>query len=155
MSLLRDEHEIALNRIHVICEEAHDRYAEAAERVDAPALAALLHDLARRRDAAARLVRRHVRARGELPVDPDTDTETVHRAVEWVTLALASDEARALLDEREKQEADLTDALGQALRLEWPAAVRADLERLADEAAADRRRLAAARAQAASRGPSA
>lgn len=54
---------------------------------------------------------------GELPEDPDPDAEFVHRVVNAVR-AFFAEEDRALLEDRERAEAELAEAIESALSVE-------------------------------------
>jgi hypothetical protein len=140
----RDEQEVALNDVFSLCLEIADHCEDASarlrERSDAP-LAQLLDQVAAQRRAQAARLRRLLRARDELPDEPDPDREAVHRAVAWVKAVVADDEERTLLEMRLEQEQRLAELCRRALALDLPDDAARCVEGVAREAAEGRSRL--------------
>lgn len=139
--LLRDERLIALDCAIVSAKKAADAYEDCAAIAQDEAMTALFERLSRRRDAIAVELERHVVALGDLPSDPDVESETVGQVWRHLKVALSSDERQQLLSEAAALENQLTGCIENALAADIPETAREELLRIREEVAQDRARL--------------
>jgi uncharacterized protein (TIGR02284 family) len=114
---LRDPTESAVNGVKSCAEKSAHLYEDAAKRASDPEVRELFDRVAAERRALTRRLSDEVRSMGELPEDPDPDAEFVHRVVNAVR-AFFAEEDRALLEDRERAEAELAEAIESALSVE-------------------------------------
>lgn len=143
MSLLREEREIALTDVAVALKDAALQFEDQASLLKEGPAAALFRELAREHDEMAAELDAELRRLGYKSREPDRDAETGKELLVRVKAALASDEAGALLQEREA-DAEATAAALEAARAQpdLPPETRALLERIDARLAAARSRLA-------------
>ena len=139
--MLRDERQVALDCVIVNAKRAADSYDDAAAIATDPAMAALFQELSRRRDAMAKELEPHLRALGELPSDPDVESEALGQVWRRVKTTLASDGQAPLLAEAAATEEELARCIDAAVAADLPEAARALLRDFGDEVARDRARL--------------
>lgn len=141
MPMLRDDRQVALNDVIVLCRDAADHYRDAAALLERGEPARLLDDLARRRAQAADELARHSRQLGDLPDEPDPDKETVDNLLTRLKALFVEDERRTVLAETEQIEAQIAAAAAAALGQPLPDTTLALLRRLEKDIQATRRRL--------------
>lgn len=139
--MLRDDRQTALNDVILACTEAADGHSRAAQLVEAQGLARVLEALAEQRTAAAEELGEHLKTLGDLPKAPDSDLAAIRELVERVSAALSSDERTRLVEERERAEATVEEAVTAALDDGLPTATRDVLVRLREETRLARERL--------------
>ena len=145
MSVLREEREIALTDAVLALKGAALQLDDEAGVLKDEAIAALFRELAREHRAMAAELDAELRRLGYKTREPDPDAETGKELLTRVKAALASDETRVLVQEREAGEESAENAVDAARQLaDLPAETRALLDRLADRIAAARSRLATA-----------
>ena len=118
--LLRDERQVALNDVETLCIEAADRHEAAARRIGDDALARLLGGLAALRRRQAGELAQVIRASGDLPNAPDRDRQDVRELLSMVMPVLTGDERINLINEAERIEDKLEQALAAALAFSFP-----------------------------------
>ena len=118
--LLRNEQQLALNRVETLCIETADHYAAAADQVDDPMLSDLFGDLARQRREFAMALAAHIRALDDLPQQPDPDRETIDDLLTSIKAFLSGDQRDTLIDERKKLEYALVEAIQTGLQQALP-----------------------------------
>lgn len=141
--MLRDDRQAALNDVILACAEAAEGHAHAAELVEAQELARVLEAVAGQRSAAADELGEHLQKLGDLPKAPDSDLSAIRELVERLSAALSLDEQTRLVEERERAEATVEEAVTAALAYDLPTATRDLLVRLREEARVARERLLA------------
>ena len=120
--MLLDDTQVAIDELLAACRESVEHYADAAGRVEAPALRELFESVAaRRRDEADRLAAA-VRDGGRLPRAPYADRQEVHRLVTHAVAALVGDEAQVLVDDRIEDERRIRSLVGAVPRPDEPPA---------------------------------
>ncbi len=139
--LLRDERQVALDCVIVSCKNAADAYDDAAALAEDPATESLFRELSRRREAMARELEVHMRALGDLPSDPDVESETVGQVWRHLKATFSEDARRPLVQEAAALEEQLAKCIDDALAVDLPEDTLALLRRCRDETAADRSRL--------------
>lgn len=139
--ILRDERQVALDCVIVNAKRAADSYDDAAEIATDPSMTTLFRELSRRRDAMARELEPHLRALGELPSDPDVESEALGQVWRRVKATLAPDEQAPLLAEAAATEDELARCIDAAIAADLPDATKALLRGFGDEIARDRARL--------------
>lgn len=139
--MLRDERQVALDCVIVNAKRAADSYDDAAAIATDPAMAALFQELSRRRDAMAKELEPHLRALGELPSDPDVESEALGQVWRRVKTTLASDGQAPLLAEAAATEEELARCIDAATAADLPDATKTLLRGFGDEIARDRARL--------------
>ncbi|MDW7774665.1 MAG: DUF2383 domain-containing protein [Desulfobulbaceae bacterium] len=117
--LIREEQQVALDKVAVLALKNSDHYESEAERVS-PDLALFFRSLAARRKTFAGQLAEILRRTGELPSEPDRDREVVEEVITRLRTFLASDREAELLQEREKGESELAEAVEQALQFRLP-----------------------------------
>lgn len=128
--LLRNDKQVALNRVESLCLESADGYGSATGRCDNTVLAALFEQAQRERLEFAAELAPHIRALGDLPSDPDPDRETVSQVVEGIRAYLSVDGDAVLLEQRLQADSELEEAARAALAQALPAETRGMLERI-------------------------
>jgi hypothetical protein len=118
--LLRNEQQLALNRVETLCIETADRYAAAADATDDPALSGLFGELAQQRRKFAAELADHIRALDDLPQPPDPDRETVDELLTSIKAFFSGDQRDTLIDERKKLENELAEAAQAGLEHSFP-----------------------------------
>lgn len=116
--LLRNDRQAALNQVESLCFETADGYASAAGQASDPGLARLFAGLAQQRRQLAAELATHIRTLDDLPQQPDPDKEAVAHVLAGIKAWLAGD--AALLDDRERVEDRLADAVRGALGQDLP-----------------------------------
>jgi uncharacterized protein (TIGR02284 family) len=143
MSILREEREIALTDVVLALKDAALQLEDEAVVLKESPAAALFRELAVEHRAMAAELDAELRRLGYKTREPDPDAETGKELLTRVKAALASDEARTLVQEREAGEEAAGDAIDAArLLANLEPETRALLDRLADRVATARSRLA-------------
>ncbi len=145
--LLRDELETALNDLVVLCEDAADAYASAAESLDDAGLATLLRDFAGQRRAMAAQLGVRVRERGDIPRGADPDFEAARALFGRLKALFAPDQRRSLLDHCAAADQDLIERLTEAHGIAGEAALQAEVDGLRAQVEAGLARLAEVESQ--------
>jgi hypothetical protein len=117
--MLRDNKEVVLNEVLVICRKAADHSSQALELTDDPRLAESFGRMRRRRRDDVRRVEGLVRELGYRPGEPHGDKKDLSMLATLVRQAIPGDGGQALIEKALGFEAELQDALDKALRLEW------------------------------------
>jgi len=128
--LLRNEQQLALNRIETLCIETADRYSAAAGATDDPFLSSLFNELAGQRKEFAAELADHIRALDDLPQQPDPDRETVDELLAGIKAFFSGDQRDSLIDERKKLEHELAEAAQAGLQQPLPAEAKMLLRQL-------------------------
>lgn len=144
--MLRDDADVALNRVVVQCESNARRFRYTADLLEHPASARLLYALADARDAMATDLRHQVRQRGELPHTANVERQTLEELKDRITAALAREGQRTVLLGRVEDEEHLAAAAAAALELALPDESRLTMEYVRKEAEFGAERLRAAQA---------
>ncbi len=139
--LLRDETQLAMNRVETLCFEAAGRYDNAAQRVDAAEKASLFADRAQQLRARSADLAPHIRRLGDLPQQPDPDRETVSEVLSGIKAFLSGDPNHALAEEQLDLEKQLAEAIRSALRCDVAADTQSLLEQMLGEAETTQRQL--------------
>ncbi len=143
MSILREEREIALTDAVLALKGAAVQLEDEAIVLRESPVAALFRELAGEHRAMAAELDAELRRLGYKTREPDPDAEIGKELLTRVKAALASDEARTLLQEREAAEEAAGGAIDAARQLsDLQPETRALLDRLADQVATARSRLA-------------
>ena len=145
MSVLREEREIALTDAVLALKGAARQLDDEAGVLKEGAVAELFRELAAEHRAMAAELDAELRRLGYKTREPDPDAEIGKELLTRVKAALAADETRVLVQEREAGEESAENAVDAARQLaDLPAETRALLDSLADRIASARSRLAAA-----------
>lgn len=143
--LLRDDRQIALNEVELLCVRSADHYAAAASRTDDDALAGLFGSLAEQRRLLADELATHIRALDDLPQQPDPDREAVENALTGIKAFFSGDARGTLIDERADEEEMLATAVRTALQQDLAPDTHALLKRIFAHADTAKQALDAAR----------
>lgn len=143
--LLRDDKEMAINDVEMLCVEAADHYAAAAGKVQDAAAATLFSELALQHRQFAAALARHIRASGDLPQQPDPDREAVVDVLTGLKGLLRGDLRSTLLDDRMHGEETIAAAVRTALPQDVGADLRALLQQVLAHTESARHRLDEAR----------
>jgi uncharacterized protein (TIGR02284 family) len=120
--MLRDDRQVALNEVILICQEVADRYQAAAEMLEESELSRLIWEFSRQRQNRAKQLREHVRRLGDLPRMPDPDKKVVDNLITRVRSVLSADERLTLLEECEQDEHRIAERIAIALQEDLPEA---------------------------------
>ena len=140
--LLRDDKLVALDCAIVAAKKAADAYEDAAVLAQDKDTEALFRRLSERRDAMAAELEQHVLALGDLPSDPDVESEVVGNVWRHLKAALSADERPQLLAEAAELEDQLSTCFETAAAADLSEAAIVQLRTFRDEVVADRARLA-------------
>jgi uncharacterized protein (TIGR02284 family) len=146
MALFRDDRQTALDDCIVSCKDAAIQYEEAAGIVDDAQLSVLFKELAGLRREMAAELERHLRKLGDVPSDPDTDSEAARELFLRIKTALSENQRITLLNDRERAEGELVNCFQAALQTNLPKEACGILKRFCSDSMAARARLAEARA---------
>lgn len=139
--LLRNDQQLALNKIETLCIETADHYASAAGNTDDQALSRLFGELARQRRQFAVELADHIRALDDLPQQPDPDRETIDDLLTSIKAFFSGDQRDTLIDERKKLEQDLAEAAQAGLQQALPGDTKILLRQLLSHVDSTIRRL--------------
>lgn len=145
--MLRDDSEVALNDLIKLADTAAETF-ETASRVVADHdadLLALFTGLAEQRRTMESELRSLDRSLGDLPREADDDYTAVHDLYVRLRGLFSGDERRALVEECESADQDLTAGLIAALQVRMPEPMVATLKRYQYEVTAALGRLAVVR----------
>jgi uncharacterized protein (TIGR02284 family) len=129
---LRNPIELALNPLHVALRKAADYYRDSAEIAEDPALAALLRELASKRQARAQEVEEHIRQIG-LPRMPDPERLTIGKMITHVMAAFSDDRRAVLLKSQQPLEQEIAQASVAALQEQLPEETRQLVHAIAED----------------------
>jgi hypothetical protein len=130
---LRHKIESALNLVHIALRKSSDYADDAAGIVDDATLAALLRDLARRRQDQARRLETQIRKVG-FPQMPDPERQLVGKSIQHLKAALVKDRDAALLKAQHASEKEIAESCAAATRMDLPEEIARWLGRLKEDA---------------------
>lgn len=139
--MLRNEKQIALNEVVVACKKAADVYDVCADRAQDPGMARLLREAAAERRMGLPGLEEWLQASGDLPREPDEDAETARGVLTSLKSALSPDERQSVVEDCERAEEELEQAIAVALRLDFDKPLRRTLKQIYGQAEAGRKRL--------------
>lgn len=143
--LLRDEKQMALNRVEDLLFAAAEQYENAATRTGDAALRDLFSARAQEHRSRAAGLAEHIRRSDDLPTQPDPDRETANEIISEIKALFSADADRILIDERLAVENELEQAAGEALAQDFPPDTRTYLEHLQAESENAKAKLVAMR----------
>ena len=144
--MFRDDRQTALDDCIVSCKDVAIHYEEAAGIVDDAQLSELFKEVAGQRREMAAELERHLLKLGDVPSDPDSDSEAARELFLRIKTALSEDERITLLNDRERAEEEMVDCFQAALQTDLPKEVCEILKRFCSDSMAARARLAEVRA---------
>jgi uncharacterized protein (TIGR02284 family) len=113
--LLRDDRQIALSQLEMLCIEAADGYASAVDRTEDTELKQVFAELGTEHSRFAADLAPQIRALDDLPKSPDPDRETIEHALTAVRGFLSGHARETLLADQEQRELKVEEAAGEAL----------------------------------------
>lgn len=111
MSILRSEHQVALQELFVMIQESVDHYEDAAEFVDNEATSELFLGIVSQRKDLAEKVAQAIRETDDLPTAPDADREAGTQLLHHLHSLFTRDQTRDVIDQRLQAEQALIDKL--------------------------------------------
>lgn len=141
--LLRDDRQIALSQLEMLCIEAADGYAAAVDRTDNAMLKQLFAELGKEHSRFAADLAPHIRALDDLPKSPDPDRETIEHALTAVRGFLSGHARETLLADQEHRELKVEEAAREALKQALSGEADALVRRIRTHAGKARERLLA------------
>ena len=116
--MLKDDREVALNDVLVMCRKSADHYLQAAELSDDHRLGDMFDRMATRRIIDADRMETIVRNFGYLPGDPDSDRQDFLKLITLARSTVSSDSGRILIEKAIDMEIELEEKINCALLLE-------------------------------------
>lgn len=112
--LLRNQEQMALNRVETLCVEAAGHYESVAGKTSDAVLSGLFSRLAARRHVLAEELAMHIRSLDDLPQYPDPDSEAIKNILTSIKTLFSTDESNTLIDERVNSENEIASATREA-----------------------------------------
>lgn len=129
MSILRSEHQVALQELFGLIQESIDHYEDAAEFVDDSAAKNIFQSIAAERQPLAGQVAQAIRATDDLPAAPNADKEAGQQLLQHLHSLLTGDQTRDVIEQRLKAEQALEDALATLRQTDTDASFQALLQK--------------------------
>ncbi|MDQ9169552.1 hypothetical protein Q8A64_03915 [Oxalobacteraceae bacterium R-40] len=126
--LTRDNEQILLNEIHVLCMEAADHYEAATSKEGGADMKPIFSAAAEEHRGFAAKLAAYIRLNDDQPKLPDPDRETLALFLTSIKGRLANNERQMLIEDQVKMEQRLSETITTALRCDLPQDVKLLLE---------------------------
>lgn len=119
MEWLRNDQQVCINDLLIAAKESVVFFEDAAESASKPELKTRLHKLASLRTDVVARIERYLESQGELTVMPDPDAEWGSKMLNHLAAKLATDEDRAIIEQRLKSEEHVKELLREAQAVDF------------------------------------
>jgi hypothetical protein len=126
--LIRDNEQILLNEIHVLCMEAADHYEAATSKDGVADMNRVFSEAAEEHRGFAAKLAGYIRLNDDQPKLPDPDRETLALFLTSIKGRLANNERQVLLQDQVNIEQKLSETVKTALQCDLPSDVKLLLE---------------------------
>jgi hypothetical protein len=126
--LTRDNEQILLNEIHVLCMEAADHYEAAGLKEGVADMEGVFSEAAQQYRRLAAELAAYIRLNDDQPKMPDPDRETLDLFLTSIKARLANNERKMLIQEHAKIEQKLSETIKAAMECDFPPDVKSLLK---------------------------